>query len=249
MDSQTPDIGSVLRQARMRRGQSLEVVQQQTRIPKRMLEALETNRFEEFPAVVYLRGFLKNYCDHLDLDFEPLWAQVDPAKAKAAPAEHAAAPAAAHAPAPAREERHDEGVATDSGPNAAQLLPFMLVGGLLVAGAGLWLLKSRKPAPAPETVVAPPPQPPSEIAPINAPSKMVLRIVAKQDAWMQLSTDGVLRFQGRAPAGLALTWDAMDGFLLRTKDPASLSVFLDGKELALTDVLKTSSGDYKIVRP
>lgn len=246
MENPAPDIGSVLRQARMRRGQSLEVVQQQTRIPRKMLEALEANRFEEFPAIVYLRGFLKNYCDHLDLDFDPLWSQVDPAKPKAQP-DAGATPK--DEPAPKHRTEHEpEGELAASGPSAAQLLPVMLVGGLAVAAASVWLLKSAKPA-APPEVVAPPAQPPSEIAPINAPTKMSLRVVAKQDAWMQLSTDGVLRFQGRAPAGLALSWEAMDAFLLRTKDPGSLSIVLDGKEFPLADSQKTSAGDYKIVRP
>lgn len=239
-----PDIGSTLRQARIRRGQSLEVVAQQTRIPKKMLEALETNRFEEFPAMVYLRGFLKNYCDHLDVDFEPLWTQLDPNKAKPA-APEASPPSTAE---PSANGHHDHD-GTGAGPSAAQLLPLVLIGGLLVAGAATLLLGSRKPVPPVEQATAPPPQPPSEIAPITAPKKMALRISAKQDAWMQLNTDGVLRFQGRAPAGLALDWEAMDSFLLRTKDPAALSVILDGKDLALTEALKTSSGDYKIVRP
>jgi hypothetical protein len=248
MTDPAPDIGSTLRQARIRRGQSLEVVQQQTRIPRKMLEALETNRFEEFPAVVYLRGFLKNYCDHLDVEFEPLWSQMDPKKIKPSPE---AAPPKEEAHAPKTPAAHQERAARDGsseadGPNSAQLLPFLLIGGLLAAGISAWLLGSRKPAPVEQTAAA---QPPREIAPIHTPKEMGLRIVARQDSWLQLQTDGVLRFQGRAPAGLALEWKAMDAFLLRTKDPSSISVLLDGAEIALTDGLKTASGDYKIVRP
>ncbi|MBI5202308.1 MAG: DUF4115 domain-containing protein [Elusimicrobia bacterium] len=248
--SSSPDIGSTLRQARIRRGQSLEVVSQQTRIPKKMLEALETNRFEEFPAIVYLRGFLKNYCDHLDVEFDPLWTQIDPNRAKPAAEAADPSPAAPKHEAPAASAPHDSHRGhedTHGGPSAAQLLPFLLVGGLLVAGVAMWLVNSRK-APPPETAVAPP-QPPREIAPIHAQKEMALRIVARSDSWMQLQTDGVLRFQGRAPSGLSLDWKAMDAFLLRTKDPGALSVFLDGKEVALTDSLKNSAGDYKIVRP
>jgi ribosome-binding protein aMBF1 (putative translation factor) len=40
------EIGPILRAARLKRGQSLEAVAQQTRISKRFLEALEENRFE-----------------------------------------------------------------------------------------------------------------------------------------------------------------------------------------------------------
>src|SRR5579872_2953822 len=81
------DVGAILKQARLRRGQSFEVVFQHTRIPKKFLEALEANRFDEFPAAVYLQGFLKGYCEHLDLDFEPLWSQVHPSQPKQTEAE------------------------------------------------------------------------------------------------------------------------------------------------------------------
>ncbi len=91
------EIGSVLRAARLKRGQSLEAVAQQTRISKRFLEALENDRFEQFPAVVYLRGFLKGYCEHLEVDFEALWAKLEEAQAAAAPAADPNAPAAAPA--------------------------------------------------------------------------------------------------------------------------------------------------------
>ncbi|MBI4423240.1 MAG: DUF4115 domain-containing protein [Elusimicrobia bacterium] len=233
MNETTPDIGSVLRQTRIRRGQSLEVVAQQTRIPKKMLEALESNRFEEFPAIVYLRGFLKSYCDHLDVEFEPLWSQIDPAKPKAA----AETPESKAEAAPEEESPRDSG-----GPT---LVPLIVVAGLLAAIAAVWFFSQR---PAPVEPPAPP-APPSAIAPINAPKELVLRVVARADAWMQLQADGALRFQGRAPAGFQQEWKAMDGFLLRTKDPSALTVTLDGQELPLTDALKTSSGDYKIVRP
>ena len=225
MTEELPDIGSALRQARLRRGESLDVVQQQTRIPKKLIEALETNRFEEFPAVVYLRGFLKSYCDHLELDFEPLWSQIDPAKPKPEP----------QAPAEPQPEPEEA---------PARLMPALFLAGLVAAGAAVWML-SRKPAGAPAPAR---PAPPAELAPLNAAKEMTLRVVARRDAWLQIESDGTLRFQGRAPAGFSQLWQAKDGFLLRTKDPSSLSAYLDGKELPLVDALKTSAGDYKIGR-
>ncbi|MCX5790095.1 MAG: DUF4115 domain-containing protein [Elusimicrobia bacterium] len=227
MSEPAPDIGSVLRQARIRRGQSLDVVQQQTRIPKKMIDALETNRFEEFPAVVYLRGFLKSYCDHLELDFDPLWAQIDPNKPKPAP------------PAPAPEP---EAPAEQEEPGS-RLVPAILAAGLLVAAGAVYLLSRKPVAPAQMR-----PEPPAELAPLQATKELSLRVVARRDAWLQLETDGNLRFQGRAPTGFSQVWEAKDGFLLRTKDPSALTVYLDGKELPLSDALKTSAGDYKIMR-
>jgi cytoskeletal protein RodZ len=93
------DIGSSLKAARVKKGASLEAVSQHTRISKRFLDALENNRFEEFPALAYLRGFLKGYCDYLEVDFDALWKQVVETPAAAQPAEgQAPAPAAAPSP-------------------------------------------------------------------------------------------------------------------------------------------------------
>lgn len=75
------DIGTALKAARAKKGHTLEAVAQQTRIQKKFLDALENNRFDEFPALAYLRGFLKSYCDYLEVDFDPLWQAVnEPAK-------------------------------------------------------------------------------------------------------------------------------------------------------------------------
>jgi cytoskeletal protein RodZ len=75
---------------------------------------VEANRFEEFPAMAYLRGFLKGYCDYLEVDFDALWKQIvpetngapapaggKPGSAAAAKPGSAPAPSAAPAPAPA----------------------------------------------------------------------------------------------------------------------------------------------------
>jgi len=80
------DIGATLRKRRTLRGESLDSIHQHTRIPKRFLEALEENRFQDLPAPVYLRGFLKSYCDHLDVDFEPVWKKLSQPPAGTAPA-------------------------------------------------------------------------------------------------------------------------------------------------------------------
>ena len=50
-----------LRSARIQRGLSIEQVAQDTRISARFLEALEDEAFQELPAPVYVRGFLRSY--------------------------------------------------------------------------------------------------------------------------------------------------------------------------------------------
>jgi len=60
--------GSSIRMVRMNREMSLEEVYRKTNIPKQTLEDIEEDNFEELPALVYLKGFLKVYPQTLKVD-------------------------------------------------------------------------------------------------------------------------------------------------------------------------------------
>ncbi len=70
------DIGATLRDARVRRGMTIDQVAQDTRISPRFIAALEGNAFDELPAPVYVRGFLRSYATYLRLDPAPLMAEL-----------------------------------------------------------------------------------------------------------------------------------------------------------------------------
>lgn len=65
-------IGETLRSTREHRGLTIEQVARDTRISLRFLEALEAENFEELPAPVYVRGFLRSYANYLKIDPQPL---------------------------------------------------------------------------------------------------------------------------------------------------------------------------------
>jgi cytoskeleton protein RodZ len=83
------EIGSSLREARMRRQLELSQVEQDTRIRARYLMALEEDRFEALPGLAYAKGFLRTYADYLGLDAQRF---VDEYNARFAPEEEPAAP-------------------------------------------------------------------------------------------------------------------------------------------------------------
>lgn len=58
-------VGAYLRELRERRGISLDEVSRLTRVPSRYLEALEASRLAELPAPVFVRGFIRAYCQAL----------------------------------------------------------------------------------------------------------------------------------------------------------------------------------------
>lgn len=65
-------IGEALRSTRERRGLSIDEVARETRISPRFLEALEAEAFDELPAPVYVRGFLRSYANYLKIEPQPL---------------------------------------------------------------------------------------------------------------------------------------------------------------------------------
>lgn len=70
MNQDRIDFGSRLKQEREARALSLPEVARITKIPVRSLERLEDGRFEELPAEVFVRGFLRSYARVVGLDPE-----------------------------------------------------------------------------------------------------------------------------------------------------------------------------------
>jgi cytoskeletal protein RodZ len=60
-------LGNYLRDHRERRGMSAAELSRVTRIPLASLEAIETDRFDELPGEVFVRGFLKAYAQAVTL--------------------------------------------------------------------------------------------------------------------------------------------------------------------------------------
>jgi cytoskeleton protein RodZ len=78
------EIGSILREARIRHGVELAQVEANTHIRTRYLKALEDERFDLLPGEAYACGFLRTYADYLELDADLF---VDEYKARFAPPE------------------------------------------------------------------------------------------------------------------------------------------------------------------
>jgi cytoskeletal protein RodZ len=60
-------LGSTLKQERERRAMSVSELSRVTRIPVLSLDAIESDRFDELPGEVFVRGFLKAYAQAVGL--------------------------------------------------------------------------------------------------------------------------------------------------------------------------------------
>lgn len=64
----TERLGDLLRRERERRGDQLDYIAEYLRIRPSFLRALESSRYEEFPADAYVIGFLRSYAEFLGLN-------------------------------------------------------------------------------------------------------------------------------------------------------------------------------------
>jgi cytoskeleton protein RodZ len=65
------DIGSSLRDARLRQGLDFPELEERTKIRPKYLRALEEERFDILPAPTYVKGFLRTYAAAIGLDPQP----------------------------------------------------------------------------------------------------------------------------------------------------------------------------------
>lgn len=66
------EIGQKLRSARIKKGYTIDDLQQVTKIQKRYLIAIEEGQFDHLPGDFYVRAFIKQYCEAVDLDSDEL---------------------------------------------------------------------------------------------------------------------------------------------------------------------------------
>jgi cytoskeletal protein RodZ len=62
------ELGEFLKSERLKRGMTLEEIQEITKIRTRYLKAIEDGDFSVMPAMVYAKGFVKSYAEALGLD-------------------------------------------------------------------------------------------------------------------------------------------------------------------------------------
>lgn len=115
-------VGSTLTAAREATGRSIADFEAETRIPVRYIEALELEAFDELPAPVYVRGFIRIYARHLHVSAALLLDQL-PAALREPEERLASGRAVMRPPALAAAELADERRALDIAVAPERLLP------------------------------------------------------------------------------------------------------------------------------
>jgi cytoskeleton protein RodZ len=247
-------VGVYLRELREQKGVSLEDMARATRVGRMQLEALEGESFLELPAPVFVKGFIRAYCQFLDtkpdeaLDHyralvgEPL----RPGRAVATGRGRAARPLT---------------------PIAVSLVLLAVLGGGLLAvhlGGKSGGVRSKSPAsptdsgaaaitaaapaktaempaPAPTAVerTAAPAQDrtPVPVAgavaapPVNATTGQRLMVKAIEPTWLRVTTDRGNAVEETLPVGAVREWSTEKHFVLTVGNAGGLEVTLNGQRL------------------
>jgi len=85
-------VGAYLRELRQRRGVSLEEIARTTRVAQRYLEAIEDDTLDALPAPVFIRGFIRAYCQALGESPEAALAAYDGRNGRPGPSTSRSAP-------------------------------------------------------------------------------------------------------------------------------------------------------------
>ena len=232
------DVGTTLRTARERRDLLLNDLSATTKIPVRLLLAIEENEFHKVPSGIFIRGYLRAFAREVGLDPDAIIEQYREESGEAAP------PVAA-APTPELHQIEDDEIdepridpnATGSGPGWGYVL---IVAALLVAiisfnrGADSDVTDIASAAPdATETVAAEPAAaaaaPEELLAVATGGTGVRFDFEAQGLCWVEAVVDGRKVVYRLMQPGERETITPERDIVLRVGDPAAFSYSVNGK--------------------
>lgn len=233
------EIGDKLMKAREALGLSLEEVEEETKIRRKYLKALEEERFQVLPGPVYAKAFLKNYARFLQLDVEELLAEFS-RRFKTEPVQET--------PGEDPGERTSRIVPEKKGRRLYLALAVLVVGlavsayyaavgtgfGRPADQAGQEVRKdTAQSTPRGENVQVPPGQQQAgeNVSPPKDPGVNVTLNIKERRSWIQVVVDGNPAYQGILNEGQSRNFEGSDKIYVRLGDAGAVEVLVNGENL------------------
>jgi cytoskeleton protein RodZ len=252
--SAKPTLGAYLRRGRERSGLSMDAVAAGSRIVPRLVEALEADRQEFLPAPVYVRGFIRAYCEQIGADTEEALRLYDEQAAPPPPLN--VQPQSPEAPKVSAARRWGRVAALSAVGVVLGVAGFALLGrrqpdALASRGNGAVATASTRPAPPPAppaqpqppvVVPAPAPAAPSTsatapappAAPVSSapkPADRVLVMRATDTTWIRVQPDGAPATEETLAPGAVREWRTSGRFQVTLGNAGGVELELDGRAL------------------
>ncbi len=216
------EIGSTLRETRVRRKTTLQQAEDDTKIRVKYIQAMENDDFDLMPSPAYVKGFLRTYSIYLGLDADVM---LDEYRSRFEP----------------NEEHEPFGGNSALGrPHAHRrrnTLTFIAVVCLLILGL-LYVLgrynSGKSPALPPVTVISHTPRPSPTTRHTATPTgRFAVRVVADGGScWIQVRKSGIagpILYQTTMSQGQSRTFRTGSALYLRLGVPAYVTIAVDGR--------------------
>lgn len=224
--------GEKLREAREKKGLSIDQIEEETKIRRLYLEALEKEAFTILPARVYAVGFLKSYAQFLGLDAEQLSKEFKEL---------------AYGSTVEEENKEKERLSVFHEPAAKNsplsklpLKNIFIAAGflLLVIWAGGFLLdyinnsikNNDIKGPATNQKNNQPAKNPAAEAPASKTLDMVIKVKPNQKCWILVNVDGEEKFQGTLTSNQEQSFRAQESIFIRTGNAGGIDVTINNKK-------------------
>lgn len=232
-----PTVGEILRSEREKKGLSIKDIEKATSIRALYLTAIEDDNYGVIPGEVYLKGFIRNYANHLGLDAKELlnlYRQVKvPVDSVKANDEHIE-PTNGQTNQPLQQTK-----ICCKGKTKKLILAGLA--GVVIIGSVWWMLGNRVNQPPKQTKPAPtvptlPSQPMTPSAPVPqqpiSQNKPIVIIAKYTDAcWTLVIADGKEIYEGIPRVGETLTWDAQSNLTVQLGNASGVEMTYNGQSL------------------
>jgi len=226
------EIGKRLKEAREDRGLTLEAVEEETKIRRKYLRALEEEQFQVLPGPVYAKAFLKTYTRFLGLNVEDSFESYNNFFAAEAPSE----PLDKYV-----EAKNKAGVPRKPGFRLNYKVAVVIIGLVAVLLFSIsWVMGRDNTVGnnAGEVITSEQTAPPSGQQPSvgqqqpDDSSMVILDLNVKySNCWMRVTVDGERAFEGTLTPGQSKHFEGKDKIYVTLGNAGAVEVSLNGQNL------------------
>jgi cytoskeletal protein RodZ len=219
------EIGSTLREARVRRKLTLQQVEEDTKIRVKYVQAMENEDFDVIPSPTYVKGFLRTYSEYLGLDPRMI---LDEYRSRFMPSEQIEPFSGSSALGRPRRQRRRSNLA------------FVAVAALLVL-ALVWILgrtSGEEGSGTPPITVVTSTAPSHPTSPSAQPTKSAvphkgarLVVLTENACWLEVrrgTATGKVVYIGTLPGGASRSFRDPQALYVRFGDPVGVQVKVNG---------------------
>ena len=249
----TDSLGIWLRRSRETRKVDLEDAVRALRIRRRYLQALEVGDYEALPGPIQVRGFLRNYARYLGLPVEEALARYD-AEIRGQPMQPRVPEIEVTnrnglrtwAPPPPSADEERAAVRANSSGGLIKILVGIIAFFVILALASLaWLQfgpRASLGSPAPTEIstqkndpqsATPATVQPTPGFPVSADGTVRVRLVPTSHAWISLSADASVVFQGIADPQQVVEATAEEILIVSTGNGGAFRLYINGTDWGL----------------